>query len=190
MIHIPKLIIGFIGKAGAGKTTVANYLIQKYNFKIFSFAEPLKQMIVTAGMCKREELYGVNKTENARWLMQKLGTEIFRNQVDPDYWVKRGGAIISLLLKLGDVVIDDVRFPNEAQYISDKGGLLVRVVRDGHKGLEGEYGEHASEQLQDSIIADYVISAPSGDLQTLYYALENILNMEYVMQVGKHGYNA
>lgn len=186
---IPRALVGFIGKAYAGKTTVANYLMHKYGFKVFAFAEPLKQMLLTAGMCTREELYE-QKTDQSRWLMQKVGTEIFRNQVDKDYWVKKGGEIIQLLLKLGDVVVDDVRFPNEAQYISDQGGLLVRIVRTDHKGLRGTYAVHDSESLQDQIREDYIIQAKSGELSHLYTEIEKILSIELLMHLGDSGYNA
>ncbi len=36
--------IGIAGAAGSGKTTVANYLVKKYNFRILGFATPLYKL--------------------------------------------------------------------------------------------------------------------------------------------------
>jgi hypothetical protein len=39
------------------------------------------------------------------------------------------------------LVITDVRFPNEAEEIKRRGGIIIRVVRDGY----GPVNEHVSE---------------------------------------------
>lgn len=39
-----KLIIGLTGQLAAGKTTVANYLAEKYNGKVYGFSKPLRDV--------------------------------------------------------------------------------------------------------------------------------------------------
>lgn len=77
-------IIGLTGHAGAGKSTLAEYLCTKYGFSRLAFADALKGMLITAGMCTHDECYH-EKTERSRWLLQKIGTEIFRKQVHPEW---------------------------------------------------------------------------------------------------------
>ena len=62
-----------------------------------------------------------------RSLMQYWGLEIRRINYGDDYWVKQALAQCSDPEKL--YVIDDVRFPNEAQGVLDAGGQLIRITR-------------------------------------------------------------
>lgn len=87
-----------------------------------------------------------------RSLMQYWGTEYRRTQ-DPDYWVK-------LAMKKSAsyylVVIDDVRFPNEAQAIKDANGILIRINRPDRPQVSNS--DHPSEvALDDYTEWDYVI---------------------------------
>jgi hypothetical protein len=75
-----------------------------------------------------------------RFLMQTLGTEWGRNAVDPDLWVKHMRLRLGDILQITDVVIDDVRFENEATMIRDMGGKIIHV--QGRGGIEGS---HVSE---------------------------------------------
>ena len=82
------ILIGLVGKKNSGKTTVADYLAEKYSFTKISIADPLKQMIVKAGLASYEEVYKT-KPPYVRELLQKIGTDIFRKQVDDNFWVKK-----------------------------------------------------------------------------------------------------
>ena len=42
------MLIGITGKIGSGKTTVANYLVNYWEFQEYTMAEPIKQI----GECK------------------------------------------------------------------------------------------------------------------------------------------
>jgi pyruvate dehydrogenase E1 component alpha subunit len=39
------MLVGICGRAGAGKDTIGDYLIQKYNFKKISLADPIKRLV-------------------------------------------------------------------------------------------------------------------------------------------------
>jgi hypothetical protein len=60
-------------------------------------------------------------------VLQKWGTEVARRSWHDDTW------IASLENKLNkahnDIVITDVRFPNEIRAVKDAGGTVIRVVR-------------------------------------------------------------
>ena len=75
---------------------------------------------------------------SVRRILQTLGTEWGREQITDDVWVRCWEAQAS---RHDRVIVDDVRFLNEAQAVKAKGGQMWKVVRTNavHDGL------HASE---------------------------------------------
>lgn len=143
-----KLIIGVSGFIGAGKDTLANHLTTFHHFKKMSFASSLKDVVSAVFSWDREMLEGATKTSREwreqrdewwsnrlgrditpRWVLQYWGTEVCRMGFHNDIW------IASLEYKLtqtkDDVVISDVRFPNELNSIKNVGGITIRVNRGG-----------------------------------------------------------
>ena len=153
------MIIGIAGFQGSGKDTIADYLCNIYGFKRDSFAATLKDAVAAVFGWDRELLEG-RTTESRQWretvdewwanrlgmpgltprlVLQKWGTEVARRAWHDDTW------IASLENKLNrahnDIVITDVRFPNEIKAIKDAGGIVIRVVR----GPEPEWYDVAVE---------------------------------------------
>uniref|UniRef100_A0A6H1ZA50 Putative ATPase domain containing protein n=1 Tax=viral metagenome TaxID=1070528 RepID=A0A6H1ZA50_9ZZZZ len=171
------MVIGLVGKAGSGKTTIAKYLLDEYGFARFAFADPLKHMLIQAGLITNHEAY-VHKTETSRMLMQKIGTDLIRKQIDSRYWLKRAYPIIHYLVGLHrNVVIDDIRFPNEAEMIRNVfHGPIVLVNREEFDGYSNTDYSHASEQIHPAMFKiNYTISAKSGDIEKLYSEIDYIL---------------
>ena len=127
------MIIGLAGKKQNGKSTVADYLTVDHKFVEVSWAGPLKQ-IIGMGLLglKEHQVYGTledKETVDEFWgkspreLLQIIGTDCFRNLVDPEFWVKVGIRDINLMTNSGfDVVVSDCRFPNEIEAIKNLGG--------------------------------------------------------------------
>lgn len=173
-------IIGIIGKKGAGKTALTQSMDQLTvgrNVYYIAFGDALKEMLIKAGMVTYDQVYG-KKTAISRWLMQKVGTEIFRKQIDQDYWVKKVKERLSEI-EAGDpdaiVLIHDVRFPEEADLIRNNRGYLVRVWRplkrwqywlQRLREFKGA-NDHASETAQDAIQANLTVknAGTLADLQ-------------------------
>ena len=156
-----KKLIGLTGKARAGKTTVANYLWVDHGFVHLSFAGPLKMAAKHIFGLKEHQLEDESKELliehwklTPRQMFQKLGTEAVRNVFGNDTWVKRMALSLAEVRATDDVVISDVRFPEEAEFIVRQGGVLVEIVRRD-AGLSGAEGGHASEN--HVIVADYVL---------------------------------
>ena len=146
------MIIGVCGLIGAGKDTIADYLVNIHHFRRESFANTLKDAVSSVFGWNREMLEGRTKSSRAwreqrdewwsnrlnmditpRWVLQYWGTEVARKSFHDDIW------IASLENKLrtitDDVVISDCRFPNEIAAIKRAGGIVVRVTR----GTEPEW---------------------------------------------------
>lgn len=85
-----------------------------------------------------------------RQLLQKVGTEVFRQGVSDTYWINKA---INSLDKSKDYVLDDVRFINEAEALKAEGAAMVRIKRAGLSSND----THASEMEIDLIECDYCL---------------------------------
>ena len=140
------MLIGFTGRMHSGKTTAAMHLVRSHGFTRHRFAGPLKAMLHAIGLTERhtdgdlkEEPCDLLDGKTPRWAMQSLGTEWGRMLITPNLWVNAWLAT----KPEGNVVVDDVRFDNEAAMIRSAGGIVVRIVRPGQ---EGGGVKHASEE--------------------------------------------
>ena len=68
-------------------------------------------------------------------------------------------------------IITDCRFPNEAEAIKDRGGIIIRVDRPGVEPVNA----HPSETALDNLDFDYRIANVS-DLVALKQTVEVLLN--------------
>jgi hypothetical protein len=102
-----------------------------------------------------------------REFLQKLGTDAMRNGLHPNVWVN---ALMADYDKDSNWIITDTRFPNEAQAIKDKGGIIIRVNRPGVKPINN----HPSEIALDNWKFDYTIANVS-DIFDLKEAVTGIL---------------
>jgi hypothetical protein len=141
------LVVGFVGFIGAGKDTAADYLVNYYGFRRDSFANTLKDAISSIFGWDRILLEGRTKEAREwreqvdtwwadrlsiphltpRWILQYWGTEVCRLNFHDDIWI---ASLENKIRKTGDnIVISDVRFPNEIKAIHNAGGLVVRIKR-------------------------------------------------------------
>ncbi len=150
------MIIGVCGLIGAGKDTIADYLVNIHEFRRDSFAATLKDAVSAVFGWDRDMLEGRTRSSREwreqqdhwwtarlgrpitpRWVLQYWGTDVCRNHFHDDIW------IASLENKMrkstDDIVISDCRFPNEIKAIRNAGGYVIRVVR----GAEPEWYEWA-----------------------------------------------
>lgn len=185
-------LIGIVGKIGVGKSTAANYLEEKLQFKEVSFAFPLKKIAIELGF-KENEVFGTQEEKlekNELWnisgreFLQKFGTDICRNTLPEMFpsmsgiWIKLGRQKIEELMKTNyNVVISDVRFPDEAEMIRELGGKIVRIERDTGE-TKCEVNTHASELQSSQIKADVVVQNVEGMPDLLYDKFDDIIGVK------------
>ena len=148
------IVIGLTGRAGSGKSTVAERLVCEHDFQALAFADPLWQMLEIIGVdtdrvhVDREYkdhhiLPGIGRTP--RELIQTLGTEWGRDCIDVDLWAKIGARVASERAGRGRVIVfDDMRFPNEYEALAREGARMWQIVRPDVARPEGE-AAHPSE---------------------------------------------
>lgn len=109
-----------------------------------------------------------------REFLQYLGTNALRDCLHANTWVN--ALFADYNSKVDDWIITDVRFPNEAKAIKDRGGLMIRVDRPGVKPINN----HPSETALDDYQFDYKIGNVS-DLVSLMFTVETILKKEKLL---------
>jgi len=141
------MIIGVCGFIGCGKDTVADYLVNFHEYRRESFADSLKDSVAAVFGWDRTMLEGRTKesrewreqvdkwwaerldmpTLTPRWVLQYWGTEVCRKTFHDDIWI---ASLENKLRKSGDnIVVSDVRFPNEIKAIKNLGGKIIWVKR-------------------------------------------------------------
>lgn len=145
-------LLGLTGAMGSGKTTATRIISEHTNQPIVTLklAQPLydlQDLIYKA----IEPIYPKPKDFiKDRKLLQLLGTDWGRNTIDPDLWVKLWKLRLAEYAdKKVIVIVDDVRFDNEAQVIKDLGGKIIKIVSNRQNGtIDNGTGikNHATEQ--------------------------------------------
>jgi len=171
------MIIGISGKAGSGKDTLASFIKEFTNCNIVHFADPLKESVrVMANLSHNDVYTQEGKKHTIDWLndmtvrelLQKVGTAI-RNEVDPDFWVKR---LIQEIDNSSLTIIPDVRFLNEVNAIKDAGGIVIRIERNGINT-----GAHISETALDNYNNWNMVIFNDYSLETLKEQAKNIIKL-------------
>jgi hypothetical protein len=173
----PKLI-GFAGRLGSGKTLAADLLCAKYGFMKVKFAKPIKDMMRSLGLDDRhiegelkDEPCDILDGETPRWAMQSLGTEWGRSLISENLWLNRWKRIVEENLNLNNnVVVDDLRFPNELKAVQELSGQVIVLLRNDEK--EGEHSSENTINLKD-IRADLVIDNKNWDAVELTRAIDS-----------------
>ena len=187
------MIIGISGKAESGKDTAANMLkilygnpnisYEDYNNKnynkfadieVIHFADILKETAMTMCVLSEEDVYTQHgKKRKIEWLgitvrelLQKLGTCI-RQNIDEDFWVKSLWAVVD---NWNNVIIADVRFPNEVNSIKERGGIVIRLNRD-----KSRIDYHISETALDDYKEWDLVIDNNSTKEDLFNTLKKIV---------------
>lgn len=192
------IIIGLTGPKGAGKDTVADFLVEQHGYVRMAFADALRLEVCKAfdiaefiltqretkehpmsqlalNRCMNQEFIkqahgDLYKPRSPRQIMQWWGTE-YRRAQRSNYWTFKLEDAIGLAYKNGQhrFVITDVRFIDEADMLLGLGATLWQIQRPGH---EPQPGEHSSETTGAQFAPHFVLTnnASISHLQSQAYA--------------------
>lgn len=195
------MLIGVVGFIGSGKGTVADILVNKKGYTKVAFADSVKDAtaaifgwprFLLEGDTEESRAFREQKDEwwserlgydmSPRYALQLMGTEMGRDVVHPDLW------ILSIEKKLElyqNVVIADVRFPNEMKFIQNRGGFIVRVKRgpdpewyDLAKAANDPMFLHAPEAHDEMVKTGIHYSEWAWVGQPVDYQLDNISTLD------------
>lgn len=185
---LPK-VIAVVGRIGAGKDVICDYLVTKYHGTKRGFSDPLYQIldIINPAIPVGESLvtqkfkyykdlvaeYGQDRAKRMfpeiRRLLQVIGTECGRNIHGPQCWTNamaRASASDHL------TCVRDCRFPSEVDWVRSQDSLIIHV----HSAWEQAPTAHISDFAIDAkACADYSIEN-NGTLEALYDKVEGVLD--------------
>lgn len=91
-------------------------------------------------------------TPTVRNFLQMIGTDLFRNVLNPDTWC------ISLFNEYDPVnskwIISDMRFPNEFDFVKNHGGITIRINRPVYQRIKNKFPNVPKEN--DSYVMEHV----------------------------------
>lgn len=173
------------GAAGSGKDTVANAIYDRYPGQCFEgkFSAAIKDVACGLFEWDRDEIDfnleykegvatwpdGTPQTRHShtrRQILQILGTEMFRDTFDEDFWVRKLVNEIKESYPEDPWVISDCRFLNEFEALKEVFDQTL-VIQLRRKGGPARRHNHSSELEWMQIPADVTIEADSGDTELL-----------------------
>ena len=151
-------IIGLMGAAGAGKSSVASHLIETQQAVRNSFANALRHATADVFRLPPHSMYAVDQKDvvlpqwglTPRQILQKFGSAV--RAIHPDVWVHALAVQLLDVPKGYTAIIDDVRYENEIDFINQYGGVVVEIHRPGVK-----YAEDHPSARDLSCYADVVV---------------------------------
>lgn len=185
-------IVGLTGYAQTGKDTVGQILVTHRGYTRLSFADNVREAVyrlnpVIDHWCSgsfghaEPEAWTVQQLVNhygwehvkvqfpeARRLLQVMGTEVGREMFGEDAWIEMVGRQVKALPLGVPVVITDVRFQNEADYVRSLGGIVLQVKRPG----TGPVNDHASDRI------DFEADGVIGNVGTLGVLTDMVLQLD------------
>ena len=193
------MIIAITGKKGSGKDTLADIIVNEYDFIKYSFGDDIKLISKILFNFNNEQLYG-NKKDiiddnwhiTPREFFQKFGTDYIQNifpktfpnifnkgNIDnKEFWLKKFELWYlneKRNKKIFFVVISDLRFIHEYNYIKKLGGYIIKIERDNLN--DNINTEHISENELDNFTNDkfnYVIKN-NGSINDLENIIKKIM---------------
>lgn len=172
--------IALIGKMCSGKSTIANYLKNNYNYKILSFGQPVKQYAT--------EIFGLKNKNRA--IIQDFAQKV--REIDDEVWIKY------LIRKYreenySNIVVDDVRFPKELKALKQEGFVIIKINITKEFQIERikntyieNYENHIdrtndiSESYIEQLSAEYSYDMNKNTEKLIYNFIENILQMDCI----------
>lgn len=159
-------LIGIVGYAGSGKTTVTTEAIKFFNdnrvwIEHRNFSRPIVKMLEAMGV-PQSFLYNKSRWNEPldilcghtiRYAATTLGTEWGRDQIGQDVWTRITLAEAEELRDKGyHVIIDNVRFPSEYDKMRySYGAHFIAMLRRGlHEGTINHESEKHIKMLQGS----------------------------------------
>lgn len=100
-----------------------------------------------------------------RRLLQKIGTEFFRDSISQSFWT-------DIAPKQG-VIYTDVRFGNELDYVHQNGGLMLKIVNKNQQVIKSS--SHSSEELVYTATADHDVEHDGVHLETIHQAVDRFI---------------
>ena len=151
--------IAVIGKLMSGKTTLAKYLVNDHDFVRVALADAVKDQglaMLNYGL----RLNGVSELtldremlelekDKFRVFLQWYGTDFWREYMEDDaHWIDLLREKVASM-PLSNLVIDDVRFPNEVEAMREMGFTVFKLTRDEDERRQAIYAKYVAAPMAE-----------------------------------------
>ena len=149
-------LYGFSGKMGSGKNYVAEKLfwpkLPIKNTLVMAFSDHFKVDACVKNGLEYSKVFG-EKDEETRIILQKMGTEEGRMRYGNNIWIDILDTWIKIYQERGieRIIIVDVRFPNEVEYIKNNGGKVIRIHSPKRNKKRLDYESKGNEERLEVI---------------------------------------
>ena len=169
------------GKARHGKDTLALAIKKAYSGKKvinLAYGSYIKEF------AKKISDWDGSEETKPRELLQNLGTEVIRDKIDKDFFVKRLCDDIKVYSYYFDIItISDARFPNEIEGPKNlfENVITIKVIRDNFESpLTKEEMSHLTETSLDNYDDFDFILRNDGSIKDLEEKVEKLVKkVEY-----------
>ena len=183
-MHLPH--IALIGKARAGKDTVAQILTREYAYTRLAFADELKRAALRTNPIIPDDPQGGHHARLAdlveqfgwEWCKDRLpevrrylqATGVAMRDIDPRIWIRPVERSVEQGTRWNmPCVVTDTRFNNEVETLTGLGAITIRITRPG-TGSD----THVSETELDDYKTNYTI-VNAGTLEDLGESVRNLV---------------
>jgi len=157
--------IAICGPICSGKTYLSDYLSKQYNLEKYSFGDKVKDIAI--------DIFTMHYKD--RPLLQSISDKM--KEIDPDIWTKY---VVRKIKHLDNIIIDDLRFVNEARYLQELGFTIIKLTIDPdtqrnrimrkymeHYQIHLDNLHHNSEQDYNNIKVDYSLESNNHLFNTI-----------------------
>ena len=169
--HSYSMKIAICGPICSGKTYLSDHMATRYTLQKYAFGDKVKDIA--------RDVFKMDYKD--RQLIQTIADKM--KDIDPDIWAKY---LMDQIKDKKNIIIDDLRFPNELQYLQKHNFIIIKLTVDKdtqYTRLRQKYPDtyqehidnlhHNSEQFYDSIRADYTIVSNTHMCDTVDALLMN-----------------
>tara|TARA_E500000331_G_scaffold345574_1_gene383306 strand:+ start:162 stop:713 length:552 start_codon:yes stop_codon:yes gene_type:complete len=167
--------IAICGAICSGKTTLSHSLMTAFGMERYAFADTVKEYAT--------DLFGMERKN--RKLIQDFAEKM--KEIDEDVWIKNLDKTLTNRGGMDNVVIDDLRFMNEYQYLLNHNFYIIRInieKIDQLKRLRSTYPDnwiehvdrltHRSENQRTLFMVDLDITADDDGFDEVFkHIVEN-----------------
>jgi len=165
------IVIGFSGRAGSGKDTIAErvhsaFTSTGYNVKMVAIADDMKVILSELFLVPLDNFHDRKTKEEMddfwglthREMCTKFGSDMVKPALGNDFWIRR------LARKLENITCDvllitDIRFLEDMELVTRRGGTIVFIDADERLGPLPENAHESERQT-------YKVKAFSQDIIT------------------------
>jgi hypothetical protein len=169
-------IVALAGYRRSGKNTAAEIFRDELSYQVVAWADLLREACAKLNpiiggapptrWAEALDQYGYEAAKSSPVgeefvaVMQRMGTDVGRNLLGQDIWVDALMRRIDAAPPEARFAIADTRFPNEADAVKARDGMVIRIERPGTG--EGELGQHISETALAGYPYDAVVQNDAG----------------------------